>query len=59
MRGFKSLAGAQVVCCAHAFVWNLPRHFDEFGDASATATRSAGASLLHAWDRLTAELLAR
>jgi transposase-like protein len=59
MRGFKTLAGAQVVCCAHAFLRNLRPHFYEFGDATATATMSAGASLLPAWDRLTAELLAR
>jgi hypothetical protein len=48
-----------VVCRAHAFLRNLRRHFYGFGDATATATTLAGGSLLHAWDLLTAEPLAR
>jgi transposase-like protein len=59
MRGFKTLAGARVVCRAHAFLRNLRRQCYEFGGGAATATTSVGASLLQAWDLLTAELLAR
>jgi transposase-like protein len=59
MRGFKTLAGARLICRAHAFLRNLRRQFYEFGDAAGPATMAAESSLRHVWDLLTADLQTR
>lgn len=59
MRGFKTLAGARVLCRAHAFLCNVRGHFYEFGEGTGTATTPPVPPLLRAWGLLAAELLAR
>ena len=59
MRGFKTLAGARVLCRAHAFLRNLRGHFYEFGRIVDAATSSSVSPVSQAWDVLTAGLLGR
>jgi IS6 family transposase len=57
MRGFTTIAGARVLCRAHAFLRNLCQGFYDLGwTLEATPLRVAPA-MVSAWDTLTAELL--
>ena len=58
-RGFKTLAGARVLCHGHAFLRNLRGGFYDLASTAAGATPRPGASVPGAWDTLTAALLAR
>lgn len=59
MRGFKTLAGASVLCRAHAFLRNLRSgHYDIEGRFGPANTHRVPAAM-QAWDALTTELLAR
>jgi IS6 family transposase len=58
MRGFKTLAGARVLCRAHAFLRNLRGHFYDLGRPDEAATASPLPPVVRAWDVLTADLLA-
>jgi transposase-like protein len=57
MRGFKTLAGARVLCRAHAFLRNLRGHFYDLGQPAEAAMASPLPPVVRAWDVLTAELL--
>lgn len=59
MRGFKTLAGATVVCRADAFLRNLHGDFYTRGLAIEEAATLPGSPVLRAWGPLTADLLAR
>jgi transposase-like protein len=59
MRGFKTLAGARVLCRAHAFVRNLCGGFYDLSRALRAATAPLLPAVVHAWEALTVELLAR
>jgi putative transposase len=56
-RGFKTLAGARVLCRAHAFLRNLRGHFYDLGYLVDAITASALLPVLRAWDALTTDLL--
>jgi IS6 family transposase len=58
MRGFKTLAGARVLCRAHAFLRNLRGGFYDLASTIAMAEPRHGAGVARAWDALTASLLA-
>ncbi len=58
-RGFKTLAGARVLCRAHAFLRNLRDHFYDLERILDTTTASALPPVQQAWDALTAGLLGR
>jgi IS6 family transposase len=59
MRGFKTLAGARVLCRAHAFLRNLRGRFYDFGRAVDIAASSSASPVARGWDALTADLLGR
>jgi hypothetical protein len=59
MRGFKTLAGAQVFCRAHAFLRNLRGQFYDIAWRAGVASPSPVPPAVRAWDALTAILLAR
>jgi transposase-like protein len=59
MRGFKTLAGARVLCRAHAFLRNLRGHFYDIEWRAGVASPSPVPPAVRAWDALTATLLAR
>jgi hypothetical protein len=59
VRGFKALAGARVLCRAHAFLRNLHAHFDGLGQPVDAASLAPMSPLVRAWDALTADLLGR
>jgi IS6 family transposase len=58
MRGFKTLAGARVLCRAHAFLCNLRGGFYDLEEPNAVARLRHGPRVACAWDALTATLLA-
>lgn len=58
-RGFKTFAGARVVCRAPAFLRNLRGRFYAFDEAAGAANSPQVSPQLRAWDVLTADLLAR
>ena len=58
-RGFKTLAGARVLCRAHAFLRNLRGGFYECGSAFSVVVVAPLPSVGRIWDALTADLLAR
>ncbi len=57
-RGFKTLAGARVLCAGHAFLRNLRGGFYDLTQRTAAQTWSAS-PVCRIWDVLTAELSAR
>ena len=57
-RGCKTLAGARVLCRAHAFLRNLRGGFYDLGRAIGTATTPLLPVTVLAWAALTTELLA-
>src|SRR4051794_16786839 len=59
MRGFKTLAGARMLCRAHAFLRNLRGHCYDLGQPADPASLAPMSPLVRAWDALTAELLGR
>ena len=58
MRGFKTLAGARVLCRAHAFLRNLRGGFYDLGRVIGVATSPVLPAMVLAWEALTADLLA-
>lgn len=58
MRGFKTLAGARMLCQAHAFLRNLRAGFYDLVGATSVAPPRHGPPVPCAWDALTAALLA-
>ena len=58
-RGFKSLAGARVLCRAHAFLRNPRGGFYDLPWRLGAATAPLTPPMQRAWDALTTELLAR
>jgi len=54
MRGFKSLAGARVLCRAHAFLRNLRNGWYDLGATLAAMPLRGVPSTVAAWDALTA-----
>jgi len=59
MRGFKTLAGARVLCHAHAFLRNLRGSFYDLGSLGDKPLLCTAPLTMHAWNALTTELLAR
>ena len=59
MRGFKTLAGARVLCWGHAFVRNLRRGFYDLRPQVGAADRAPLPPLPQAWATLTSMLLER
>jgi hypothetical protein len=59
MRGFKTLAGARVLCRAHAFLPNLRAGFYELGHLIDAATSPPQPPVVRAWAALTSTLLGR
>ena len=59
LRGFKTPAGARVLCAGHAFLRNLRGGFDDLGWLVETTTSSPVPPVVRAWDALTGALLAR
>jgi len=59
MRGFKTLAGAQVFCRAHAFLRNLRGRFYDLGRLVDAAAATPGPPAAQAWDALTGTLSER
>ena len=57
MRGFKTLAGARVVCRAHAFLRNLRQGFYDLGWTLEATPLPVVPAMVSAWDALTADLL--
>ncbi|HEY8598828.1 MAG TPA: IS6 family transposase [Thermomicrobiales bacterium] len=57
MRGFKTLAGARVLCRAHAFLCNLRNGCYDLGATLAVPPLRVVSSTVTAWDALTADLL--
>lgn len=58
-RGFKTLAGARVLCAGHALLRNLRGNFYQFPWPFGVASAPKGSAMAHAWDVLTTALLAR
>jgi IS6 family transposase len=58
LRGFKTLAGARVLCAGHAFLRNLRGGFYDFGRLSKAAI-APQPPVVRAWAALTAALLGR
>ncbi len=58
MRGCKTLAGARVLCRAHAFLRNLRAGFYDLAGATAGSDFRQGPPVACAWDGLTEALLA-
>jgi IS6 family transposase len=58
-RGFKTLAGARVLCTGHAFLRNLRGGFYDFGRPVEAASASLQLPVVRAWDALTGTLLGR
>ena len=58
-RGFKTLAGARVLCRGHAFVRNLRGGFYDLGRLDGAADRAPLPPLPQAWAALTSMLLGR
>lgn len=58
-RGFKTLAGARVLCRAHAFLRNLRGGFYDLGRSTPTAQAVPASPTLQIWEDLTSRLLAR
>jgi len=56
-RGFKTLAGASVLCRAHAFLRNLHGNFYDLERLADATAASRLPLVLQAWDTLTADLL--
>jgi IS6 family transposase len=59
LRGFKTLAGARVLCRAHAFLRNLRGGFYDLGQLVASATVPTLPLAVQAWAALTGALLGR
>jgi IS6 family transposase len=59
MRGFKTLAGARVLCRGHAFLRNLRGHFYDLERPGNGTLASTAPLASRAWDTLTADLLGR
>ncbi len=57
MRGFKTLAGARVLCRAHAFLRNLRSGCYDFGWTLEATPLPVVPAMVSAWDALTADLL--
>lgn len=57
MRGFKTLAGARVLCRAHAFLRNLRNGSYDLGATLAALPLRGVPTVVSAWDALTADLL--
>ena len=57
MRGFKTLAGARLVCRAHAFLRNLRGGFYDFRRVAAAAAVPSQTPTMQAWAALTGLLL--
>jgi len=57
MRGFKTLAGARVLCRAHAFLRNRGNGCYERGATLAALARREVPATVAAWDARTADLL--
>ena len=57
MRGCTSLAGARVLCRAHAFLRNLRNGWYDRGVTLAAMPLRGVPSTMAAWDALTADLL--
>ena len=58
MRGFQTLACAQVVCAGHGFLRNLRNGFYELGVPRNDAQLAQAPRLVRAWDELTLVLAA-
>jgi len=58
-RGFKTLAGARVLCRGHAFLRNLRGGFYDLGRAGAAAAGPPQVPVVQAWGALTGTLLGR
>jgi transposase-like protein len=59
MRGFKTLAGARVLCRAHAFLRNLRGGHYDLGWRLGPAHWPLVSTTMRTWEALTTELLAR
>ncbi len=59
MRGFETLAGARVLCRAHAFRRDLRGRCYDFGRAVDTAASPSASPVARGWDAPTADLLGR
>ena len=59
MRGFKSLAGARVLCRGHAFLRNLRGGFYDLGRLIDAGTLVPQPPVVQAWAALTGQLLGR
>jgi transposase-like protein len=59
LRGFKTLAGARILCCGHAFLWNLRRGFYDLGRRVDAAALAPEPPAVQAWAALTGSLLER
>jgi IS6 family transposase len=57
MRGFKTIAGARVLCRAHAFLRNLRRGFYDLEGALVATSLQGVPALVLDWEALTADLL--
>jgi transposase-like protein len=57
LRGFRTFAGARVLCAGHALVRNLIGGFHRLGVAMADAPGPRPPLLVRAWEELTATLL--
>ena len=59
LRGFKTLAGARVLCRGHAFLRNLRGGFYDLGHLADAAARAPLPPMVQAWSALTGSLLGR
>jgi IS6 family transposase len=57
MRGFKTIAGARVLCRAHAFLRNLRGGFYDLEGALVAPALRGGPAMVSVWEALTADLL--
>ncbi len=57
MRGFKTTAGARVLCRAHAFLRDLRRGFSDLEGALVATSLQDVPAMVSAWETLTADLL--